>query len=193
MKKLLLLLVLFPAAAAWGQEAPPSEKPNRFGLGLVFNDRASIGARVWFSPKVGLDVALGLQGRRVLDITDSVQPPRTHTTLLDLNFDLGIPVNVLQREKVNFIVRPGFGMRTLADFFIDPADTNVRSIETGVELEFNGTAGIEYFPVRRAGFSLMAGFALVAQRPGGNSNTIIRLESLPSARGVNFSFRYYIL
>jgi hypothetical protein len=175
------------------EEAPAPGKPKRLGLGIVFNDAAPLGARLWFNPKVGLDFAIGLRGRRVLDATDSIQPPSRKVTLLDLSFDLGLPVKALLRDRVNFIVRPGFGLRIRPDFAQAPNNPNIRSIESGFELEFNGTAGFEYFPVEKASFSLSAGFALVAQRPGGQNSAIFRLESLPSGRGVNFAFRYYIL
>jgi len=40
---------------------------------------------------------------------------------------------------------------------------------------------------------LQAGLALVTERTGGEiSNTIIRFQSLPSKKGVNFAFRYYV-
>jgi hypothetical protein len=58
-------------------------------------------------------------------------------------------------------------------------------------LELNGSVGFEYYPFERASFSLFSGIALIADRPGGSGNTILRLESLPASRGANFTFRYY--
>jgi hypothetical protein len=195
MKKLIVFLLVFSGWAGWAaaqDEAPPS-MPNRLGLGIVFNDESPLSARLWFGPKVGIDVGFGLKARRVDDLTDTISPPSRRVSLVDLNFDLGIPVNVLHREKVNFVLRPGFALHTRPGFFIDERDPRIRSIETTFEFEFNGTAGFEYFPIERASFSLLAGFAFVASRPAGTGNTFIRFESLPSERGVNFSFRYYVL
>lgn len=170
---------------------PQESKPNRVGLGIVFNDEAPLSMRAWFNPKVGLDVGVGLKGRRVDDLTDSIQPPQRRTTLLDLSFDLGVPVRVIRKEKVDFIVRPGFGFRTRPDFFVEPADPDVRSVESSVELEINGSVGFEYYPSEKASFSLFTGIALVADRPGGSGNTILRVESFPK-KGTNFTFRYYL-
>jgi hypothetical protein len=171
-------------------------KPNRVGFGIVFNDDAPFSIRAWFNPTVGLDAGVGLRGRRVEDsstISDSTPTPTKRVSLLDLNFDLGIPIRVFRRERVDFIIRPGFGFRARPSFEVDPEDPTVRSIETTIELEVNGSIGVEYYPINKASFSLSAGLALVAERTGGKiSNSIFRLETLPSEKGVNFAFRYYL-
>jgi hypothetical protein len=184
-----------PAAArpAAEEETSAPGKPKRLGLGIVFNDESPISARLWFNPTVGMDFGVGLRGRRVLDLTDSIQPPSKKTTLLDLNFDLGIPVRAVHRDRLDLILRPGFAFRAIPSFFIDPLTPQIRSIETTIELEFNGSAGVEYFPAERASFSFLVGLAILVERPGGSGRTITRLESLPSNKGVNFSFRYYVL
>lgn len=195
MKKLFLVVSFLAwAALAWAQDTTSTAKrANKLGIGIVFNDEAPLSTRIWFGPKVGMDIGLGIRGRKVDDLTDSIQPPTQRVSLVDLSFDLGIPVKVLQRERVNFLIRPGFGLRTRPDFFTNPKNPTIRSIETGVELEFNGTAGFEYFPAEKASFSLLGGFALVATRTAGNDNTVVSLRSLPLRKGVNFAFRYYIL
>ena len=184
-------------AAAFGVEEEATSKPtkpNRLGMGIAFNDEAPLSIRAWFNPKVGLDAGLGLRARRADDtttITDSTPTPSERVTMLDLSFDLGIPIRILRKNKVDFILRPGFGFRTRPSF--NEETPGVRSIETAVELEVNGSVGIEYYPFEKVGFSLQAGLALVTERTGGEiSNTIIRFQSLPSKKGVNFAFRYYV-
>ena len=196
MKKILAFIIFLAGCCPplWAQEeAAAPIRTERFGLGIIFNDQAPIGARIWFGPKVGMDIALGLRGRRVDDLTDSIQPPTRRVALVDLDFDLGIPVRILQYEKVNFLMRPGFALRTRPDFVIDKTSPSIRSIETGVDVEFNGSAGFEYYPVRKVSFSLMLGFALVAERPSGSDNSILSFQTFPSHKGANFAFRYYIL
>ncbi len=175
------------------EQTPVPGKPKRLGLGIVFNDESPVSARLWFNPTVGLDAGVGLRGRRVLDETDSIQPPTRKVSLVDFNFDLGVPVRVLRRDRVDLIMRPGFAFRARPNFFVSPNNPSVRSIETTIEMELNGTAGFEYYPTERASFSLLLGLAVIAERPGGTGRTITRLESLPSKKGVNFSFRYYVL
>ena len=184
--------------AALSPEEAPKEKPaNRLAFGIVFNDEAPISMRTWFNPKVGLDIGVGLRGRRVDDsstISDSTPVPQTRAMLLDLSFDLGIPVRAMRREKVDLVLRPGFGVRTRPGFEVSPTDPTVRSIETTIELEMNGSVGFEYYPYEKVGFSLQAGLALILVRTGGDiSNSILRLQTLPSKKGVNFAFRYYLL
>ncbi len=196
MKKILALIIFLtgccsPLAAQEETTAPV--RSERFGLGVIFNDQAPLGARIWFGPKVGMDIAIGLKARRVDDLTDSIQPPTRRVALVDLDFDMGIPVKILKYERVNFLLRPGFALRTRPDFVTDKSDPSIRSIETGVELEFNGSAGFEYHPVKKASFSLMLGFAVVAERPSGSDNSILRFQTFPSRKGANFAFRYYIL
>lgn len=171
-----------------GGEPPASKPPKRVGLGIVFNDEAPLSLRAWFNPKVGVDVGLGLAVRTVEDLRAAVPSPESTTTFLDLSFDLGIPVRALRHEKLDFILRPGFGFRTRPVF--DQTAGEI-SVETGLELELNGSAGFEYYPFENASFGLFTGIALIADRPGGSGNTILRLESLPSKKGVNFTFRYY--
>ena len=174
-------------------EAPKEKPANRFGMGIVFNDEAPLAIRAWFNPKVGVDVGVGLRARRVDDLTDTIQPPQHRTTLLDLSFDLGIPIRAIRKEKVDFILRPGFALRTRPGFVIEVSDTAVRSIETAIDLEVNGSVGFEYYPIEKASFSLQAGVAVVVERTGGDiSNNILHVQSFPSEKGINFSFRYYL-
>lgn len=176
-----------------GAEAPKPKERNRVGFGIVFNDEAPLAIRAWLNPKVGLDLGIGLRLRTVENLTATIPSPDSTTTFLDLNFDLGLPVRAIRHDKVDFILRPGFGFRTRPEFEIDPKDPTVRSKETTIELEVNGTFGFEYYPFPRASFSLQAGMALITERAGGEiATTNIRVQSIPSEKGVNLAFRYYL-
>ncbi|HXF48685.1 MAG TPA: hypothetical protein VNL73_04580 [Verrucomicrobiae bacterium] len=177
-------------AAAEEEEAAEPKQPNRVGLGLVFNDEAPMALRAWFNPKVGLDVGLGINLRQVVDERIIPQDPESTTTFLDLSFDLGLPVRVLRHDKVDLIVRPGFGFRTRPEFTFSLEDPNVRAVETTLELEINGSIGFEYYPFEKVSFGLFTGLALVQTRPGGVGSTSVRVESLPK-KAANFTFRYY--
>lgn len=168
---------------------PEVKQPLRFAVGLVFNDEAPLSIRNWFNPKVGLDFGVGLAVRTVEDQRAVVPSPESTTTFFDLSFDLGLPLRAFRHNKVDFILRPGFGFRTRPAF---DTTAGVISVATGLELELNGSAGLEYYPIENASFGLFAGFALIADRPGASGNTILRLESRPSKKGVNFAFRYYL-
>jgi hypothetical protein len=180
-----------PKAATEEPAGGQEPKVHRVAFGIVFNDEAPLAMRAWFNPKVGLDAGLGIAVRTVEDLTATVPSPESTTTFLDLSFDLGLPVRIFRREKVDFIIRPGFGFRTRPGFFAAEDDPNVRSEETSLELEINGSAGFEYYPFERTSFGLTAGVALVANRTGGTGNTVIQFKSLPSEKGANFTFRYY--
>lgn len=186
-----------PEAEASPEEGEAKEKPvKKVAFGIVFNDEAPLSVRAWFNPKIGLDIGLGLRGRRVDDsstISDSTPVPQTRVTLLDLSFDLGIPIRAIRKEKVDFILRPGFGVRARPNFEVSPVDPTIRSIETTIELEMNGSVGFEYYPFERVGFSLQTGMALILTRTGGDiSNSVLHVQSFPAKKGVNFGFRYYL-
>ncbi|MCI0596600.1 MAG: hypothetical protein L0Z48_08680 [candidate division Zixibacteria bacterium] len=174
-----------------GEEAGAPKPPNRLALGLVFNDDAPVAMRAWFNPKVGLDVGLGINLRQVQDQRITPQNPESTTAFLDLSFDLGLPVRVLRHDRVDLIVRPGFGFRTRPGFEFSIEDPSVRSVETSLELEISGTIGFEYYPFPKASFGLFTGVALIQNRPGGAGSTTLRVESLPK-KAVNVAFRYYV-
>jgi hypothetical protein len=178
------------AAAEEEETAAEPKQPNRVGLGLVFNDEAPMALRAWFNPKVGLDVGLGINLRQVVDERILPQHPESTTTFLNLSFDLGLPVRVMRHDKVDLIVRPGFGFRTRPEFTFSIEDPNVRAVETTLELEINGSIGFEYYPFEKASFGLFTGLALIQTRPGGVGSTSMRVESLPK-KATNFAFRYY--
>lgn len=89
------------------------DKGGKIGLGF-FNDDAPIGARYWINNRFGVDLGFGINMRSVVDSTKdtnlipliSMEPSKK--TLTEFTVDAGLPINLVRREKVNFMVRPGF-------------------------------------------------------------------------------------
>jgi len=71
-----------------------------FGLGW-YSPTAPVGGRVWVSPQIGIDIGLGYANDKALGGADS----RVH-------INVGIPVNVVTTEHVNFFIRPGVEYQT---------------------------------------------------------------------------------
>jgi hypothetical protein len=71
-------------------------KPGTFGLGW-YSPSAPVGGRVWVTPQIGIDLGLGFADKNFL----GGDKDRFHV-------NIGIPVNVVETEKVNFFIRPGF-------------------------------------------------------------------------------------
>ena len=131
MKKILLLglaLGFFVFGSAWGVD-----KKGKFGLGF-FNDDAPLGGRYWITSKMGIDFGFGIDLRNVVDSTaaknlDPLQKPNPEKkNLSEIRLDGGVPFNVIQTEKVNFLIRPGFTYQRRSYFFPHTHD----SIETQV-------------------------------------------------------------
>jgi len=62
----------------------------------------TVGVRQWFSPKVGVDAAIGFT-------TFSLESNSTTTDEgTGFSVDVGVPISLKSWEKVNFIFRPGF-------------------------------------------------------------------------------------
>lgn len=67
---------------------------------------STIGIRQWFSNQFGVDAAVGFS-------TVSVEFNGTKTDEgTGVSFDLGLPISLKSWDKVNFILRPGFGYQS---------------------------------------------------------------------------------
>lgn len=75
-------------------------KPGQLGLGW-YSTSAPIGGRIWVSEMVGVDIGLGFADKNALKSDKS----RFH-------INVGVPVNVVRTEKVNFFIRPGIEYQT---------------------------------------------------------------------------------
>lgn len=96
-------LLLLSAASVLYAGGP---KSGTFGLGW-YSSTAPVGGRVWITPQVGLDIGLGFADKNALSGMSgtSVSDSRVH-------INVGIPVNVVTTERVNFFIRPGVEYQT---------------------------------------------------------------------------------
>lgn len=74
----------------------------KYGLGW-YSVSAPVGGRVWVTPEVGIDLGLGYADKNALGSTKD----RFH-------LNLGVPVNVVKANNVNFFIRPGIELQTNA-------------------------------------------------------------------------------
>lgn len=108
MKKLIAITaVLMTFAGAAFAQAPMGGLGFRSGQALNTGSvgleaTPTVGIRHWFSPKMGVDGAIGFS-------TLSLENNGTTTDEgSGFSFDLGLPISLRSWDKVNFILRPGF-------------------------------------------------------------------------------------
>src|SRR5512138_187415 len=148
MKRFIALAALVVAlTTASVQAAEP--KPGTFGLGW-YSLSAPVGGRVWVSPMVGVDLGLGFADKNLLGAAND----RFH-------INVGIPVNVIMTEKVNFFIRPGVEFQT-----------NARTVGTALKSKMIITAdlGVEWFVTEK--FSLTAGHGLQVEQLSGPDDKV---------------------
>jgi len=141
-------------------------RAGTFGLGW-YSSSAPIGGRVWVSPQIGVDIGLGYADKKSVGAAND----RIH-------FNIGIPVDVVQTEHVNFFIRPGFELQT-----------NSRTVGTEVKSTSIITAdlGVEWFVTEQ--FTLSAGHGLqVAQVAGSDDWGVSALRALSFD---NIGFHFY--
>ncbi len=143
MKKILplgLALGFFVFGSAWGVD-----KKGKFGLGF-FNDDAPLGGRYWITSKVGIDFGFGADLRNVVDSTVSINlaplkaPNPGKKTLSEIRIDGGVPFNVIQTEKVNFLIRPGFTYQRRSYFFPLTHDSVVTQVVV-IDVDIDSASG----------------------------------------------------
>lgn len=98
MKKLYILIALITLLFSTSSFA----NDMKYGLGW-YSVSAPVGGRVWVTPEVGIDLGLGYADKNALGSTKD----RFH-------LNLGVPVNVVKANNVNFFIRPGFELQTNA-------------------------------------------------------------------------------
>jgi len=145
MKKILplgLALGFFVFGSAWGVD-----KKGKFGLGF-FNDDAPLGGRYWVTDKIGIDFGFGIDLRNVVDSTVSINlaplkaPNPGKKTLSEIRLDGGVPFNVIQMEKVNFLIRPGFTYQRRSYFFPLTHDS-IETKEVVIRIEYDSLGGFD--------------------------------------------------
>jgi len=143
MKRFLLLSVL-AILLATGSVQAAELKSGKMGLGW-YSLSAPVGGRVWLTPQIGVDLGLGFADKNLLGSAND----RFHV-------NLGLPVNVVSTEKVNFFIRPGVEFQT-----------NARTVGTEVKskLIFTADLGAEWFVTDQ--FSLTAGHGMQFEQLSG--------------------------
>jgi hypothetical protein len=142
-------------------------KPGSFGLGW-YSLSAPVGGRVWVSPTVGVDLGLGYADKNVLG-----------TSRDRFHINIGLPVNVVMTEKVNFFVRPGVEFQT-----------NARTVGTEVKSKMIITAdlGAEWFVTEK--FSLTVGHGLQFEQLSGPDDKF-GVSALRALSFENVGFHFY--
>lgn len=98
MKRLIALVALLVATTSLNAG---EMKPGTFGLGW-YSPTAPVGGRVWVDKMVGIDVGLAFLTK---ELNPSMDDARFHV-------NVGVPIVVVQTEKVNFFIRPGVELQT---------------------------------------------------------------------------------
>jgi hypothetical protein len=143
-------------------------KAGTFGLGW-YSASAPVGGRVWLSPQFGLDLGLGFANDKALGTTDS----RVHV-------NLGVPVNVVTTEKVNFFIRPGVEYQT-------NSRTDAAGEQTGT-IFVTADLGAEWFVTEQ--FSLSVGHGLQFNQISGSDDWAITALRALSFENVGFHFYF---
>jgi hypothetical protein len=166
MKRFLIFGVLGLVIATTPLRAA-ERKAGTLGLGW-YSISAPVGGRVWVTPIVGVDLGLGFADKNVLGSAND----RVHV-------NVGIPVNVVMTEKVNFFIRPGIELQT-----------NARTVGTEVKSKMIITAdlGVEWFVTDQ--FSLSAGHGLQFEQVSGSDDKF-RISALRALGFQNVGFHFY--
>jgi hypothetical protein len=118
-----MLAALALVTTAFAATAMAEPAAGKWGVGY-FRPEAPLGARFWFSPKVGADLGLGY-----LSSSQSGSPSTSKWTL-----DLGVPINMGNSGNAYFQIRPGF------DYTSDDNGVN-----TPTTMGLSASLAVEYF------------------------------------------------
>lgn len=166
--KRILTLALFVAIIATTSTQAAEPKAGTFGLGW-YSASAPVGGRVWVSSHVGIDLGLGFADKNFLGAEDS----RIH-------INVGLPVNVVTTEKVNFFIRPGVEFQTNA---------RVVAGERKSKMIITADLGAEWFVTDQ--FSLSVGHGLqIEQLSGPEDKTGFSALRALSFENVGFHFYF---
>ena len=161
-----LALVTTAVAASVAMAQPAAGK---WGVGY-FRPEAPLGARFWFTPKVGGDLGIGFAST-----SQSGAPSTSNWTL-----DLGVPINMGNAGNAYFQIRPGFAYNS---------DDN--GVNTPTTMALSGSLAVEYFFTDN--FSLQVADGIVwsshdFDAPGVNNETRFATEDFGIS---NIGFHYY--
>ncbi|MBD3168222.1 MAG: hypothetical protein GF307_01985 [candidate division Zixibacteria bacterium] len=94
MRKLLLLAIVFALAIPSASLAKDME--GKYGLGYFMQD-APVGARYWVNSNIGIDFGVGFESQDQGD-----------ESATSFYVELGVPYVLIDTERANFMLRPGF-------------------------------------------------------------------------------------
>lgn len=147
MKKVMTMLAVLSLAT---MVAVPSfaavDLKGKWGLGYQ-RPEAPIGARIWLSEKMGLDLGLGF-------VSSDNNP--TGESQTEYAVDLGLPIVLASAGSANFYVRPGFGYASSKDY--DYTTPPVKAVDA-TDFWVTGDLGVEYFATDN--FSLQVAHGLI--------------------------------
>jgi hypothetical protein len=183
MKKIVLIAMVATLLAA---SARADGKMGGLGFrSLNPSSSPTIGVRQWVSERIGLDGAIGFFTQRV----GSGGTDTTANGLLDgsgFSFDLGVPISAKKWDRVNVIVRPGFGYGTAtANDKTFPTPPNKY---TFTEMSFRAELEVEWMVVDRLSISASHGIAYQSTRQRDNASPAREIkESGFETTGNNFT------
>lgn len=193
MKKLvfaaMLGMLLFPMVAA-----AQVDHSKDWAIGY-FDANAPIGFRYVFSPKAAVDFGVGFATAKVFDYASASGGEKTK---FQFHGEVGIPITIVQKDRINFFFRPGFLMKMIPYYY---AATSTATPESKTAMDYNLSAllGVEWFVTDD--FSLSVGHGLQMQSSKGvslgdyvegsepeSSTTFNGLQALDITK---IGFRYY--
>lgn len=156
MKKRLVALVvvaLVLPAAAHAQR----DLAGKLALGY-WNKEAPLGGRYVISTKTALDLGFGFAQEFIGDDPTTAAPGDDKKNI-QLNLAAGIPITLVQRERVNLFLRPGVLFEFIPTYNrATPTDPYEKKTET--DLAFTGIVGAEWFATDDLSFSVGEGVKL---------------------------------
>lgn len=169
MKRLLMFVALLSIT---GSLYAKDIKAGTFGLGW-YSPSAPVGGRVWVNENVGIDIGLGFATK---ELNQPINDTRFH-------INVGVPVNVVKTDNVNFFIRPGIEFQTNARV------VGVTTPEVKSAMIISADLGAEWFVNDQ--FSLSVGHGLQAEQIGGAEDkwAISALRAL-SVSNVGFHFYF---
>jgi len=166
MKRLVLIAIVVLLTSSLVSAG--DHKPGTIGLGW-YSPSAPVGGRVWVSPQIGIDLGLGYADKNAL----GSDKDRFHV-------NVGIPVDVVQTDNVNFFIRPGFEYQT---------DNRLVGTEIKATMIITADLGVEWFVSDQ--FSLSVGHGLqFAQVSGEEDNWGITALRALGFESVGFHFYF---
>lgn len=162
----LSLLALVSTALVAGEH-----RGGTVGMGW-YSASAPIGARIWISPRIGVDLGVGFADKTSLGTSEG-----------RLHFNFGVPIDIVQTERVNFFFRPGVEIQTNSRQVGTPAGPESKS-STFVTLDF----GAEWYVTDQ--FSLSVGHGLSIEQSGSTDDWGVTALRALSFENVGFHFYF---